>query len=169
MTGPIHTHQVCKRCHAEKLVTEFRWQDRKNGTRKVTCRACQNIDRKRRREDLSVKEREREYRERRDHRKRLRAHDDIRTLALALPSESDRSWRDEARCAGTASDAFFSPLKGDVELVKAMYCSDCPVRQQCLEWAIEAREAFGVWGGLTPEERSKVAPSIRAAANREWF
>lgn len=33
------------------------------------------------------------------------------------------------------------------------YCEVCPIRLQCLEYAIIAREEFGIWGGLTPGER----------------
>jgi WhiB family redox-sensing transcriptional regulator len=32
-------------------------------------------------------------------------------------------------------------------------CLDCPVMRQCREWALEHREQFGVWGGLTEGER----------------
>jgi WhiB family redox-sensing transcriptional regulator len=32
-------------------------------------------------------------------------------------------------------------------------CSNCPVIQSCLRWAIAAREPYGVWGGLSAEER----------------
>jgi WhiB family redox-sensing transcriptional regulator len=32
----------------------------------------------------------------------------------------------------------------------------CPVLEECLSWALEARESWGVWGGLTPQERSQL-------------
>jgi WhiB family redox-sensing transcriptional regulator len=32
-------------------------------------------------------------------------------------------------------------------------CSSCPVIQRCLRWALEAREPYGVWGGLSVDER----------------
>lgn len=32
-------------------------------------------------------------------------------------------------------------------------CSYCPAIQACLTYALEAREQFGVWGGLSPAER----------------
>lgn len=32
-------------------------------------------------------------------------------------------------------------------------CAACPVREGCLEYALEHDEKDGIWGGLTPEER----------------
>ncbi len=36
-------------------------------------------------------------------------------------------------------------------------CSACPVRARCLAFAFEHDEAYGVWGGLNPEERRALA------------
>lgn len=33
-------------------------------------------------------------------------------------------------------------------------CRGCPVRAECLAYAIAADERFGVWGGTTPVERA---------------
>jgi WhiB family redox-sensing transcriptional regulator len=32
-------------------------------------------------------------------------------------------------------------------------CAGCPVRVNCLGWALRAGEPAGIWGGTTPEER----------------
>jgi WhiB family transcriptional regulator, redox-sensing transcriptional regulator len=32
-------------------------------------------------------------------------------------------------------------------------CRDCPVRVLCLDWALEHGVDFGIWGGLTEDER----------------
>ena len=32
-------------------------------------------------------------------------------------------------------------------------CGRCPVREACLAYALDARELWGIWGGLDPEER----------------
>ncbi|MHA6758045.1 WhiB family transcriptional regulator [Streptacidiphilus sp. PAMC 29251] len=34
-------------------------------------------------------------------------------------------------------------------------CGHCPVREPCLQFALDAREPYGVWGGLTEEERMR--------------
>lgn len=33
-------------------------------------------------------------------------------------------------------------------------CNECPIRQQCLEYALVANEEHGIWGGLTRQERT---------------
>jgi WhiB family transcriptional regulator, redox-sensing transcriptional regulator len=42
------------------------------------------------------------------------------------------------------------------EKAKAV-CADCPVRRDCLEWAIETDQPHGVWGGLDEVERGRLA------------
>jgi len=37
--------------------------------------------------------------------------------------------------------------------VAKKFCEECPVRQQCLEYALKVNEQYGVWGGLTAKER----------------
>lgn len=43
-------------------------------------------------------------------------------------------------------------VRPGVDVAKQV-CRGCPVRRECLEHALAARETDGVWGGLTPEER----------------
>lgn len=38
-------------------------------------------------------------------------------------------------------------------------CSRCPVAQDCLWWALETGQQWGVWGGMTPPERDQMAAS----------
>jgi WhiB family transcriptional regulator, redox-sensing transcriptional regulator len=35
-------------------------------------------------------------------------------------------------------------------------CQQCPVMQECREWALEHKESYGVWGGLSEGERDKI-------------
>tara|TARA_R110000772_G_scaffold168377_1_gene280160 strand:- start:469 stop:732 length:264 start_codon:yes stop_codon:yes gene_type:complete len=35
-------------------------------------------------------------------------------------------------------------------------CAICPVQKECLEYAVIAEEAHGLWGGLSPKERRKL-------------
>lgn len=63
---------------------------------------------------------------------------------------------DPAPCAQADPDAFF-PEKGEVahRYVRQM-CKACPVRVECLTFALENRERFGVFGGLTVKERQRL-------------
>ena len=71
--------------------------------------------------------------------------------ALGLAAEA-LPWRDDALCAQTDLDAFF-PEKGESTRPAKRVCSRCPVRAECLEYALAHDERFGVWGGLSERER----------------
>jgi hypothetical protein len=42
-------------------------------------------------------------------------------------------------------------------------CNGCPIKESCLAIAMENRERFGMWGGLTPIERRRIERSDRRA------
>lgn len=61
-------------------------------------------------------------------------------------------WMADAACARTDPEAFF-PEKGSGADARKI-CADCPVRQQCLDMALNLRRnPDGIWGGTTMEER----------------
>ena len=75
----------------------------------------------------------------------------------------DRSWQMKGLCRGNHSYLFFPPStverKDDRERreIKAKaICSVCPVKDDCLEFAVEIKEPYGIWGGLTETERRQV-------------
>jgi WhiB family redox-sensing transcriptional regulator len=64
-------------------------------------------------------------------------------------AETEDPWRAEARCRdGVASltPLFFSEDLGDIARAKS-FCTECPVRHDCLGAALARREPWGVWGG----------------------
>lgn len=58
-------------------------------------------------------------------------------------------------CMVTDPDLWFASHDEDYTLprVAKKFCDECPVRQQCLEYALQVDEQYGVWGGLTARER----------------
>ena len=74
-------------------------------------------------------------------------------LRLA-PGPGPRDWRDQAACA-EVDPALWFPEKGESTKAPKMICQGCPVRAECLDYALEHEAAarWGVWGGLTWEER----------------
>ncbi|WP_371151698.1 WhiB family transcriptional regulator [Buchananella felis] len=74
--------------------------------------------------------------------------------------ESKHAWRDLALCAQTDPDAFY-PEKGGSTLPAKAVCANCEVRQQCLEFALENDERFGIWGGMSDRERRRYKQSRR--------
>lgn len=75
---------------------------------------------------------------------------------MIVSSALDRTWLDQAACLGMSPHLFFRPGGGDHTEAKEV-CRDCPVAEECLHYAIAAGETHGVWGGMTPRERSRWA------------
>jgi WhiB family transcriptional regulator, redox-sensing transcriptional regulator len=77
------------------------------------------------------------------------------TPAWEEPETTKEAWRLDALCAETDPEAFF-PEKGGSTRDAKRVCTGCPVRAQCLEFALENDERFGIWGGLSERERRRV-------------
>lgn len=56
-----------------------------------------------------------------------------------------------AACAGANTDLWFPE---DASRLEAQaICAECPVRRECLDYAIDAGENYGIWGGETERSR----------------
>ena len=64
-------------------------------------------------------------------------------------------WADEAKCLNADPDVFF-PEKGGSTREAKRICAECTVRVECLEYALEHDERFGIWGGMSERERRKI-------------
>ena len=76
---------------------------------------------------------------------------------------SNEEWQDHAACRRVPVELFFPPAEQEADEAKAV-CATCEVRQPCLEFSIAAGERFGVWGGLTPQERRSLVAKRRSRA-----
>ena len=68
---------------------------------------------------------------------------------------AELEWQERALCAQTDPEAFF-PEKGGSTREAKRVCMSCEVRVQCLDYALENDERFGIWGGLSERERRRV-------------
>ncbi|MHB8465406.1 MAG: WhiB family transcriptional regulator [Acidimicrobiales bacterium] len=75
------------------------------------------------------------------------------------------NWRQQAACRGLDTAIFFPPTDSEAGPAKAV-CAQCPVRDECLEWAIASRQEEGIWGGMTDGERRRLRRRRRDAARR---
>lgn len=64
-------------------------------------------------------------------------------------------WTELAACQYVGDDFWF-PEKGGSTRAAKRVCMACEVRIPCLEYALEHREAFGIWGGLSEPERRAI-------------
>ncbi len=66
-----------------------------------------------------------------------------------------------AACGGTTAELFFgpegeTPQQREIREAKAVaVCAACPVRAQCLDYALRNSMRDGIWGGLNREERAR--------------
>lgn len=74
---------------------------------------------------------------------------------LTLLDLDERPWAAFASCRGADPDLFFPSGEGDPRDALRI-CSGCPVKDACLDWALETRVRFGIWGGKTERERRRL-------------
>jgi len=72
------------------------------------------------------------------------------------------AWRQRANCVGLDPELFF-PVRGSSTRDAKEVCRGCVVRGECLEYAVAARERFGIWGGLSERERRRERRALALA------
>ena len=82
---------------------------------------------------------------------------------MALRTDYVVDWQMRAACRGPHATVFFPPTRAERreekrhrEVHAKAICSTCPVRGECLTYAIEIREQHGIWGGLNEVERREI-------------
>lgn len=75
-------------------------------------------------------------------------------------ADGDMQWMDLAKCGPDDGIKWF-PEQGEAHLtiVAKKFCSDCPVRERCLKFALTNEIMQGVWGGKSPKERERLLRS----------
>lgn len=83
------------------------------------------------------------------------------TVVTALPAPED--WQNKASCRGHSAAIFFAPTHFERKEARAArerqakaVCASCPVRKECLNYALRIREPHGIWGGLNETERRAI-------------
>jgi hypothetical protein len=76
----------------------------------------------------------------------------------ALPTVEylDVSWHADALCAQVDTELWFPGKGGDVRPAKRV-CAACPVRVECLDYALTTQQRFGIWGGVSERDRRKLS------------
>lgn len=91
---------------------------------------------------------------------------------MAIPfrrpaTKDDSSWRDDAACRNADPDLLFpvgttGDAIEDTEAAIAL-CRRCPVREQCLEYAMVTNQRDGIWGAMSEEDRRRMRSAWVAA------
>ena len=80
-----------------------------------------------------------------------------------MNTPEELQWQDEGLCRNVDPEIFF-PDAGAPNKQAKMICQGCPVKDQCLEYALElvGFDVVGIWGGKSKRERR----IIRAKRNK---
>lgn len=73
-------------------------------------------------------------------------------------------WRKDAACRGMDVSIFF-PHRGEPNHKALKVCKSCSVTEQCLQYAMDNFERYGVWGGKSERQRR----SARSEARRTYL
>ena len=72
---------------------------------------------------------------------------------------TELKWQDAALCSQTDPEIFYPETTGDA-LYARRVCVTCPVRQQCLNYAMETEDLYGIWGGTTRDDRRRIKKGL---------
>jgi WhiB family transcriptional regulator, redox-sensing transcriptional regulator len=76
----------------------------------------------------------------------------------------DQDWRADGLCARSDPELWFAVGALEHKQAKSI-CRQCPVRRECLAYAMDGPVDHGIWGGLTERERRRFR---RKAAGADW-
>lgn len=87
------------------------------------------------------------------------------SLALRASLEDQQSpdtvgWKTRGSCDGLPTDSFFPKDSVGVDAARKV-CDNCPVKQVCLEYALENKIEYGVWGGTSERQRRVILKQRR--------
>lgn len=77
--------------------------------------------------------------------------------------EGDIGWMAEAACRDSDPRLFW-PDQGEKIAAAIAVCAECPVREQCLDYAITNGEHDGIWGGTSARARQRLRRARRNVA-----
>ncbi|MFJ8923911.1 WhiB family transcriptional regulator [Streptomyces sp. NPDC102415] len=71
------------------------------------------------------------------------------------------AWREDALCRQT-DPALFHPEPGGTTTPAKRTCMACTVRRECLDYAIDTGQHWGIWGGVSQNELRRLVRVARA-------
>jgi WhiB family redox-sensing transcriptional regulator len=92
----------------------------------------------------------------------MRSRSETSDHAVFFQEDLAPTWQRFAECVRHAGSVDFFPARGESVRDAKAVCAVCPVREECLDFALRMKVAHGVWGGLSERERR----SVRRERNR---
>lgn len=79
-----------------------------------------------------------------------------------VPKDAQWHWQEHGACRQADPLLFFHPQnergssRARRDRAAKIICAGCDVRMECADYAVRAREPYGVWGGLSEEDREHI-------------
>jgi WhiB family redox-sensing transcriptional regulator len=73
---------------------------------------------------------------------------------------SGTPWRQFSLCRDHDADLWF-PTATESDVAATTICRACPVRLDCLAWALKYNERYGIWGGVSARARQRMRAEAR--------
>jgi WhiB family redox-sensing transcriptional regulator len=79
-----------------------------------------------------------------------------------VPVGATWDWQERSACREADTALFFHPQnergvsRARRDRAALSVCARCEVRLECADYAIRAREPYGIWGGLTEDDRERI-------------
>ncbi len=89
------------------------------------------------------------------------------SVSADLYLDAAEPWHEQAACVAYPAEMFFPAVEtpGASRAAK-LVCAACPVREECLSFALETAQSEGVWGGMDAGERRRLRRRMRDRARR---
>lgn len=81
---------------------------------------------------------------------------DLSQILVHLRERKEMTWAVWGACNDHDPETFYPEQGGPVTEAKRICWEECPARLECLEYALENKEPFGVWGGYSVRERRAI-------------
>ena len=92
-----------------------------------------------------------------------RSEADVRPSPPVNDPDLAPAWQQQAECLHHAGHVDFFPARGESVRDAKAVCTICPVKSECLEYALQHRIEQGVWGGASERERRRILRQRRRA------
>lgn len=93
-------------------------------------------------------------------------HSETSRVTDFLDGLANQTWMRQRRCSTSNADVFFASRgEGGKTMAKRAkgICAGCPVSVECLQFALDNNERFGIFGGLTASERTELLREERGS------
>ncbi|HEY4898878.1 MAG TPA: WhiB family transcriptional regulator [Candidatus Nanopelagicaceae bacterium] len=92
---------------------------------------------------------------------------------LPRPVASVWEWQYQGACRELPTEMFFhpdgerGPRRANRDAVAKAICATCPVIEACRQHALSVQEPYGIWGGLSEDDRLTIIEQGEGVARRD--